>query len=51
MPSMAHEMPVYFRLWLTASDEMIERSLPRFAAALEEARAHPNAQAVANLTS
>jgi aspartate aminotransferase len=32
------EMPGYFRISLTASDEMIERSLPGFAAALEQVR-------------
>jgi aspartate aminotransferase len=38
LPGRAAEMPGYFRISLTASDEMIERSLPAFAAAVEEAR-------------
>jgi hypothetical protein len=37
--ALSPEMPGYFRLSLTASDEMIERSIPRFAAAIEKAQA------------
>jgi aspartate aminotransferase len=37
-PGRIFEMPGYFRISLTASDEMVERSLPGFAAALDEAR-------------
>jgi aspartate aminotransferase len=37
MPGAALELPGYFRLSITASDEMIERSLPGFAAALKRA--------------
>lgn len=38
LPGVIAEMPGYFRLSLTASDDMIERSLPRFAAAIEHVR-------------
>ena len=37
LPGTIVEMPGYFRLSLTANDEMIERSLPNFKAALEAA--------------
>ncbi len=40
LPGSVCEIPGYFRISLTASDEMIERSLPGFAAAIEHARAH-----------
>ncbi|OGO11128.1 MAG: aminotransferase [Chloroflexi bacterium RBG_13_68_17] len=43
LPGAAVEMPGYFRISLTASDEMIERSLPGFAAALAHARSNPSA--------
>lgn len=33
MPSTVVELPGYFRISLTANDEMIERALPGFAAA------------------
>ncbi len=39
LPGALFEMPGYFRISLTASDEMVERSLPGFAAAIAEARA------------
>jgi aspartate aminotransferase len=39
MPGSFLELPGFFRLSLTASDEMIERSLPGFARAMERARA------------
>jgi hypothetical protein len=35
---MVVEMPGYFRLSLTANDQMIERALPNFSKAFEEAR-------------
>lgn len=38
LPGTAVEMPGYFRISITASDEMIDRALPGFAVALEEAR-------------
>jgi aspartate aminotransferase len=38
MPGLAFDMPGYFRISLTANDEMIERSLAGFASALERAR-------------
>lgn len=38
LPGRASEMPAYFRISLTASDEMIERALPAFAAAMKEAK-------------
>jgi aspartate aminotransferase len=38
MPGSFLEMPGYFRLSLTATDDMIERSLPGFARAIERAR-------------
>lgn len=39
LPGYVAEMPGYFRLSLTANDEMITRSLPGFAAAFARARA------------
>lgn len=38
MPGSMMELPGYFRVSLTATDEMIDRSLPGFAAALKRAR-------------
>ena len=38
LPGEVVEMPGYFRISLTANDDMIQRSLPGFAAALEQAR-------------
>jgi aspartate aminotransferase len=38
IPGSIMDFPGYVRLSITASDEMVERSLPRFAAALEEAK-------------
>jgi aspartate aminotransferase len=38
MPGGVLEMPGYFRISLTANDDMIERALPGFAAAIERAR-------------
>jgi aspartate aminotransferase len=38
LPGSMMEMPGYFRISLTASDEMIQRALPGFAAALEKAQ-------------
>jgi aspartate aminotransferase len=37
LPGTVVEMPGYFRISLTASDEMITRALPGFAATLQEA--------------
>jgi aspartate aminotransferase len=39
LPGMMVELPGYFRISLTANDDMIEKALPGFAAALNEARA------------
>ncbi|MEO8285154.1 MAG: aminotransferase class I/II-fold pyridoxal phosphate-dependent enzyme [Chloroflexota bacterium] len=39
LPGTVVETPGYFRISLTASDDMIERALPNFAAALQEASA------------
>ncbi|MEA3012171.1 MAG: aspartate aminotransferase [Sphingomonadales bacterium] len=39
LPGGIVEMPGYFRISLTASDEMVERSIPAFAAAMAKARA------------
>jgi aspartate aminotransferase len=38
LPGRIVELPGYFRISLTASDEMVERSLPGFAAAIEAAK-------------
>ncbi len=43
LPGAAVEMPGYFRISLTANDEMVERSLPGFAAALAQARSTASA--------
>lgn len=40
LPGSVLEFPGFFRISLTANEEMIERSLPGFAAALEHAEAH-----------
>ncbi len=40
LPGTWVELPGYFRISLTATEEMIERSLPGFAAAWEYAKAH-----------
>jgi aspartate aminotransferase len=37
LPGTIVEVPGWFRISLTASDEMVERALPAFAAAFEEA--------------
>jgi aspartate aminotransferase len=39
LPGTAFEMPGYFRISLTATDKMVERALPVFAAAMEEQKA------------
>jgi aspartate aminotransferase len=44
LPGIIAEAPGYFRISLTANDEMIQRSLPGFAAAIE--RAHARVAAV-----
>ena len=38
LPGAMFEMPGWIRLSLTANDEMVERSLPGFAASIAEAR-------------
>ena len=38
LPGAIAELPGYFRISLTANDDMIERALPGFAAAMEEAK-------------
>jgi aspartate aminotransferase len=38
LPGTAVEMPGYFRISVTATDEMLEVALPRFAAAIEKRR-------------
>ena len=38
LPGAVVEMPGYFRISLTANDDMVERAMPAFAAALEETR-------------
>lgn len=38
LPGSVFEMPGYFRISLTANDEMIDRGLPGFARAIEQAR-------------
>lgn len=40
LPGTVVEMPGYFRISLTANDDMIARALPGFAAALQEAATH-----------
>ncbi len=39
LPGALVELPGYFRISLTANDDMIDRAIPGFAAALEQARA------------
>ena len=39
LPGTVVEVPGWFRVSLTASDQMVEDAIPRFAAAMEEARA------------
>ena len=39
LPGVMFEMPGWFRISLTANDDMVERSIPGFAAAIEETRA------------
>jgi aspartate aminotransferase len=39
LPGAVVELPGYFRISLTANDEMIERALPGFQAALQRANA------------
>lgn len=41
LPGITAECPGYFRISLTANDDMIDRALPVFAAAIEEATATP----------
>lgn len=41
LPGSAFEMPGYFRISLTANDEMIDRALPGFAAAYTQSQASP----------
>jgi aspartate aminotransferase len=48
LPGAVVEEPGYFRISLTASDEMIERSLPHFAAAMSEARQGAGSMGQAN---
>ena len=38
LPGSLVELPGYFRISLTANDEMIDRALPGFASAIEQAR-------------
>ena len=38
LPGTIVEVPGWFRISLTASDEMVEAGIPRFAAAMAEAR-------------
>jgi aspartate aminotransferase len=38
LPGWAFELPGYFRISVTANDDMVERSLPGFAAAIKSAR-------------
>jgi aspartate aminotransferase len=38
LPGLAFEMPGWFRISLTATDDMVERSLPSFERAIKEAR-------------
>jgi aspartate aminotransferase len=43
LPGTVVEMPGHFRILLTANDDMIDRALPRFGVAIQEARqARPN---------
>nr|PZN63714.1 MAG: aminotransferase [Sphaerobacter thermophilus] len=45
LPGASIEVPGYFRVSLTASDDMIDRALPGFAAAIAHARTHGPAAA------
>lgn len=47
LPGSVCEIPGYFRISLTANDEMIERALPGFAAAMAHAHQHAPASAPA----
>ena len=38
LPGKTFEMPGWFRISVTANDEMVDRSIPGFAAAIQEAR-------------
>jgi aspartate aminotransferase len=38
LPGDTFEMPGWFRISVTANDEMVDRGIPGFAAAIEEAR-------------
>jgi len=40
LPGTIVETPGWFRISLTASDEMVDDGIPRFAAALDEVRSH-----------
>jgi aspartate aminotransferase len=46
LPGAVVEAPGHFRISLTASDSMIERAIPGFAAALEQATANTNLAAI-----
>jgi aspartate aminotransferase len=43
LPGHVIELPGYFRICLTATGEMVERSLPVFARAIEQAKTSSNA--------
>jgi aspartate aminotransferase len=47
LPGSLVEMPGTFRLSLTASDEMVERALPRFEQAIRQIRSSQTASAAA----
>ena len=47
LPGTICEIPGYFRISLTANEEMIEGALPRFATAMAHATAHPPAELAA----
>lgn len=40
LPGTPQEIPGYFRVSLTANEDMISRSLPKFQAAIEYAKSH-----------
>ncbi len=42
LPGSIVELPGWFRVSLTASDDMVERGLPGFAAAMREASGRPS---------
>jgi aspartate aminotransferase len=46
LPGQMFEMPGWFRISLTASDEMVERGIPGFAAGMDAARGDPRAVGV-----